>query len=145
MVFFARLSTILFLFSQLFGCATQALKSNASAEKRKIISIVYAQGKSGASGVIGGILMPIGTKKNVHFVTVDGAKIRAQKNSKNKEFWLEPGIHEIVIKCTIQIDASYYDGEESLKYTFIANKEYILDAFIPDKFSNVCRPRVLQM
>lgn len=142
MRYFAKVILVVLL-TQLIGCATQTFKSNVSIEKRKTISIVYAQGGSGASGVLSGILLPIGTKKSVHFVNVDGKKITAQKNSKNKEFWLEPGIHEIEVKCTIQLDATYFDGKQSFEYNFIAGKEYLLDAVIPDRLSNVCNPKIL--
>ncbi|HHL30969.1 MAG TPA: hypothetical protein ENJ41_00190 [Oceanospirillales bacterium] len=142
-IFFLAKSTILLIIAfQLAGCATQNFRSNATPEQRKSIAIVYRQGGA-VSSFVSSMIMPIGMKKNINIVTVDGEKIVANKSSNRREYWLKPGEHEIEIKCTVQFDSSFYDGKASVRKNLLAGREYVLDAVIPNKNQNICNPIIL--
>ena len=136
---FLKLSALTILSFQLYSCASSSFKSNATLEQRKTIAIVYGQG-GGVSTFISGMVLPVGTKKDIKMITLDGEKVKKLKDAKYREYRIKAGEHEIEVKCIVQLDSRTFYGNAIIKQKLLVGREYLLDAVIPKDSLNSCEP-----
>jgi len=111
----------------LVGCSSLPPKDGALSTNKQMAAVVYGQG-GGIGGHLKGVLMPIGTNKDIKLVGIDGGGAQTAPDAKGREYWVVPGKHTLDIRCSVQFDSYETYGKSTVEITLEQGKEYLLDA-----------------